>query len=111
MREPWGIVHGGVYCSIVESLASVSGQTWLSENGGGTVHHVVWDADLSEQARRHLTTLGLIDSVRFAVGEAQLSRRDDLHLFRIGHASSLDRAQSKACSIDGRLFQYGLGGW
>ncbi|HEX3546992.1 MAG TPA: PaaI family thioesterase [Mycobacterium sp.] len=32
-----GIVHGGVYCSIVESLASVSGGVWLAEHGGGTV--------------------------------------------------------------------------
>jgi len=30
-------VHGGVYCSLVESLASVSGHVWLSENGGGNV--------------------------------------------------------------------------
>jgi uncharacterized protein (TIGR00369 family) len=30
-------VHGGVYCSIIEGLASVSGQVWLSENGGGNV--------------------------------------------------------------------------
>ncbi|HZA12090.1 PaaI family thioesterase [Mycobacterium sp.] len=37
LLQPWGIVHGGVYCSIVESLASISGQTWLSDNGGGHV--------------------------------------------------------------------------
>jgi 1,4-dihydroxy-2-naphthoyl-CoA hydrolase len=37
LLQPWGIVHGGVYCSIVEGLASVSGQAWLSENGGGHV--------------------------------------------------------------------------
>ena len=37
LLQPWGIVHGGVYCSIVESLASVSAQGWLSENGGGHV--------------------------------------------------------------------------
>ncbi|BBX37379.1 hypothetical protein MMAG44476_26164 [Mycolicibacterium mageritense DSM 44476 = CIP 104973] len=37
LLQPWGIVHGGVYCSIVESLASVSGHVWLAENGGGTV--------------------------------------------------------------------------
>jgi 1,4-dihydroxy-2-naphthoyl-CoA hydrolase len=30
-------VHGGVYCSIVESMASVSAHVWLSENGGGNV--------------------------------------------------------------------------
>lgn len=37
LLQPWGIVHGGVYCAIVESLASVSGHVWLTANGGGTV--------------------------------------------------------------------------
>ena len=37
LLQPLGIMHGGVYCSIVESLASVSAHVWLSENGGGTV--------------------------------------------------------------------------
>ena len=37
LLQPWGIVHGGVYCAIVESLSSVCGHVWLSENGGGTV--------------------------------------------------------------------------
>jgi len=32
-----GIVHGGVYCSIVESAASVSAGLWLAEHGGGGV--------------------------------------------------------------------------
>lgn len=37
LLQPYGIVHGGVYCSIVESLASVSAAVWLAENGGGHV--------------------------------------------------------------------------
>ena len=37
LLQPWGLVHGGVYCAIIESLASVCGHVWLSENGGGTV--------------------------------------------------------------------------
>ena len=37
LLQPWGIVHGGVYCAIIESLSSVSGHFWLSEHGGGTV--------------------------------------------------------------------------
>jgi 1,4-dihydroxy-2-naphthoyl-CoA hydrolase len=37
LLQPWGIVHGGVYCSIIEGLASISAHLWLSENGGGTV--------------------------------------------------------------------------
>jgi predicted O-methyltransferase YrrM len=40
------------------------------ENGGGTVHHTVWDAALSERARGHLKTLGLGDQVEYHVGEA-----------------------------------------
>ena len=35
LLQPWGIVHGGVYCSIVESLASVSAHVWLTADGGG----------------------------------------------------------------------------
>jgi len=37
LHQPMGIVHGGVWCSVVESLASVSAYTWLSANGGGNV--------------------------------------------------------------------------
>lgn len=37
LQQPTGIVHGGVYCSIIESVASVSAYTWLSHNGGGDV--------------------------------------------------------------------------
>lgn len=37
LLQPWGIVHGGVYCAVIESMASVSGHVWLTENGGGYV--------------------------------------------------------------------------
>lgn len=33
LLQPWGITHGGVYCSVVESVASVSGQAWLADRG------------------------------------------------------------------------------
>ena len=42
----------------------------VKENGGGVVHHVVWDDDLSARARAHLAALGLDDVVRYTVGEA-----------------------------------------
>lgn len=42
----------------------------VKENGGGTVHHVVWDEDLSRVARENLSALGLAGVVRFHVGEA-----------------------------------------
>ncbi len=37
LLQPMGIVHGGVYCSMVESMASVSAYVWLAEHGGGSV--------------------------------------------------------------------------
>jgi caffeoyl-CoA O-methyltransferase len=39
-------------------------------DGGGTVHHVVWDEALSSRARGHLTALGCADVVTFHVAEA-----------------------------------------
>ena len=37
LHQPMGIVHGGVWCTVVESMASVSAHLWLSANGGGNV--------------------------------------------------------------------------
>ena len=42
----------------------------VKENGGGVVHHVVWDEELSNRARKHLTALGFHDEVRYHNGEA-----------------------------------------
>ena len=42
----------------------------VKENGGGVVHHVVWDDKLSEKARKHLSTLGYGRLVKFHVAEA-----------------------------------------
>jgi uncharacterized protein (TIGR00369 family) len=36
LLQPHGIVHGGVYCSIVESVASVSAGVWLESKGLGS---------------------------------------------------------------------------
>lgn len=42
----------------------------VSENGGGIVHHTVWDDALSTRARQHLGVMDLERWVRFQVGEA-----------------------------------------
>ena len=42
----------------------------VTENGGGLVHHVVWDDDLSNRARAHLAALGFGGVVQYHVGEA-----------------------------------------
>lgn len=42
----------------------------VRENGGGVVHHTVWDEDLSKRAQGHLSALGNADIVEFHVAEA-----------------------------------------
>ena len=42
----------------------------VQENGGGSVHHVVWNRELSARARGHLKILGFRDVVQYHVGEA-----------------------------------------
>jgi predicted O-methyltransferase YrrM len=45
----------------------------VQENGGGEVHHVVWDENLSAMAREHLNVMGYKDTVRYTMGEAIMS--------------------------------------
>lgn len=47
----------------------------VRENGGGVVHHTVWDDDLSKRAREHLSALGLADLVQFHNAEAMETLR------------------------------------
>ena len=42
----------------------------VQENGGGVVHHVVWEEELSRRARRHLSALGYDGIVQYQVREA-----------------------------------------
>jgi 1,4-dihydroxy-2-naphthoyl-CoA hydrolase len=37
LLQSMGLVHGGVYCSMIESMASVAAFTWLATRGGGNV--------------------------------------------------------------------------
>jgi predicted O-methyltransferase YrrM len=46
------------------------------ENGGGAVHHTVWDQELSDRARRHLDEMGVGGVVRYRVAEAVQALRE-----------------------------------
>ena len=37
LLQPMGLVHGGVYCSMIESMASTAAYVWLSTQAGGHV--------------------------------------------------------------------------
>ena len=72
-------------------------------NGGGTVHHVVWDEGLSTKARAYLQALGLDSQVEFHVGEAvatlrTMSERYDLifnDIDKEGYPAALDAIEAK----------------
>lgn len=88
--QPTGIVHGGVYCSIVESLASVSAHLWLNRPGGaggnvvgvnnntdflravstGTVYAVA--APVHRGRRQQLWTVTVTDSAERLVARGQV---------------------------------------
>ena len=55
----------------------------IVENGGGIVHHTVWDEELSKLASSHLVKLGLADFVQFHVAEAVETLRQTDGLFDI----------------------------
>ena len=42
----------------------------MIENGGGVVHHTVWDEDLSKRAQGHLSRLGRAEVVKYHIAEA-----------------------------------------
>ena len=48
----------------------------VKENGGGTVHHVVWDDGLSQRARKHLSVLGYDGIIQYRVSEAIKALRE-----------------------------------
>ncbi len=60
---------------------------WFSkavrENGGGVVHHTVWDEKLSKMASNHLLKLGFADIVQYHVAEAVESLRQEAGPFDI----------------------------
>jgi uncharacterized protein (TIGR00369 family) len=41
LLQPLGLVHGGVYCSMIESMASVAAFIWLNSRGSGNGGNVV----------------------------------------------------------------------
>ena len=55
----------------------------VKENGGGVVHHTVWDDELSKQANDHLSKLGSADIVKFHNAEAVETLRQTPGLFDI----------------------------
>ena len=94
----------------------------VQENGGGAVHHVVWDEELSKMARQHLKAMGFEGIIRYRVSEAVQALRESEGPFDLifndinkdGYPASLPVIESKLRSggilivdnmiWDGRVF-------
>lgn len=55
----------------------------VQANGGGEVHHTVWDEQLSTDARGYLERAGVRDIVRFHVSEAVVALQETEGLFDV----------------------------
>jgi uncharacterized protein (TIGR00369 family) len=56
-HQPYGIVHGGVHCSVIETLASVGAATWmLEQNPDGKVVGVNNNTDFYRAVREGTMT-------------------------------------------------------
>ena len=55
----------------------------VKENGGGVVHHTVWDEELSKSASSHLLKMGFVDIIQYHVAEAVETLRQESGPFDI----------------------------
>jgi len=55
----------------------------VEENGGGMVHHTVWDEKLSSMAKTHLTAMGMEKYVQLHVSEAVEALKNTEGIFDI----------------------------
>lgn len=75
----------------------------VRDNGGGEVHHVVWDKELSDAAHKRLGEMGFGGVVRYTVGEAVETLRATPGLFDLifcdidkeGYPEALDVVEHK----------------
>ena len=73
LLQPFGILHGGVLCSVVESTASRGGASWLGERG-----HVVGVANSTNFVRA--TRAGVLDVVATPVSRGRTQQLWDVRV-------------------------------
>jgi 1,4-dihydroxy-2-naphthoyl-CoA hydrolase len=100
LHQPYGIVHGGVYCSLVETAASVAAATWLGDKGNvvGVANHTNFiratrDGSLTVTAtpvqrgrRQQLWQVDIVDE------DDRLVARGEVRLANLENADTLARS-------------------
>jgi len=93
-RQPYGIVHGGVWCSVVESLASVAGALHVGADG----RYVVGVSNATDFLRSHRE--GRIDAVATPIHIGRSQQLWQVVLARASDGKAVARGQVRLTNID-----------
>lgn len=93
-RQPYGIVHGGVWCAVVESLASVAGALQVAADG----RFVVGVSNSTDFLRSHRE--GRVDAVATAIHVGRSQQLWQVVLTRTSDGAAIARGQVRLANID-----------
>ena len=92
-HTPWGVVHGGVYCSIVESAASIGASTAVQEHGQFAV-----GVNNNTDFIRSMTA-GRVDVVAEPVQQGRTQQLWQVQLTRAGDGKLVARGQVRLQNV------------
>ncbi|MGI8575532.1 MAG: PaaI family thioesterase [Egibacteraceae bacterium] len=93
-HQPWGVVHGGVYCSMVESVASIGG--WLAVREEGKI--VVGVANQTDFFRKHET--GRLDLLAESIHQGRSQQLWSAEIRRASDGKLVARGQVRLAHLD-----------
>jgi len=93
-RQPYGIVHGGVWCSVVESLASVAAALQVAGSG----RYVVGVSNSTDFLRSHRH--GRIDAVATPIHVGRTQQLWQVVLSRASDQAAIARGQVRLANVD-----------
>jgi len=93
-RQPYGIVHGGVWCAVVESLASVAAALQVASSG----RYVVGVSNSTDFLRSHRE--GRVDALATPVHVGRTQQLWQVLLSRASDGKPVARGQVRLAAID-----------
>jgi len=93
-RQPYGIVHGGVWCAVVESLASVAAALQVAASG----RFVVGVSNSTDFLRSHRE--GRVDAVATPVHVGRSQQLWQVVLSRTSDGAPIARGQVRLANVD-----------
>jgi 1,4-dihydroxy-2-naphthoyl-CoA hydrolase len=95
-HQPYGIVHGGVWCTLVESLASIAGALRVAGDGKLTVGV----SNTTDFLRSHRE--GRVDAVATPIHVGRMQQLWQVELTRADDGKAVARGQVRLQNIDPR---------